>query len=303
MTLAQTLGIVLRGMAMGAADVVPGVSGGTIAFVTGIYTRLITSLTSFDLKALSLIVRLRFTDAWKQVDGNFLLALFVGILSSIYLFAHIISYVLEHHPLLLWAFFFGLIFASTIWMLSELDRPAVWDVVPLIAGIAFVFFISTSAAASLSPSLPVVFLAGFVVISAMLLPGVSGSFLLLLVGLYAPTIDAVKNLDFIYMATFASGAAIGFLVFSRLIKWLLTHFYRSTLLFLIGLLGGSLYVVWPWKQVEAEVPTNLLPAAYASEVGDPMILWVLLSMAAGAAIVLSFELMFGKSNKEMGVSE
>lgn len=303
MSLTQALGVFLRGIAMGAADVVPGVSGGTIAFVTGIYPRLIKSLSSFDVEALSLVGRFKITAAWKHVDANFLLALFAGILSSIFLFAHLVSHALEYYPVLLWSFFFGLILASSIWMLSELGWPRVLDLLPLVLGIALVYFISVSPAANLSPSLPIIFLAGFIAISAMLLPGVSGSFLLLLVGLYATTIEAVKNLDLVYLATFASGAVLGFLVFSRVIKWLLTRFYRQTLLFLIGLLAGSLYVVWPWKLTEADTSKNLLPSAYASEVGDPVLVFAIICAVVGVAVVLSLELIFGKKNEDAGILE
>ena len=298
----HVLGIFLRGLAMGAADVVPGVSGGTIAFVTGIYPRLITSLTSFNIEALSLLGRFKLVAAWKHVDANFLLTLFAGILCSIFLVAHFVSYALEYYPVLLWSFFFGLILASAIWMISELGRPRILDILPLVLGISLVYFISTSPIASLSPSLPIIFLAGFIAISAMLLPGVSGSFLLLLVGLYATTIEAVKTVDVNYLVIFASGAALGFLIFSRVIKWLLTRFYRQTLLLLIGLLSGSLYVVWPWKLVDTEISQNLLPAAYASEVGDPMILLAAAFMMIGVVVILFFELMFEQESGEMGAS-
>jgi len=298
----EVIGIVLRGMAMGAADVMPGVSGGTIAFVTGIYPRLITSLTSFNFNVLSLVLQLKITEAWRQVDANFLLSLFAGILCSIYLFSHLVAYAFESYPVLLWSFFFGLITASVVVMLMELGRLRLPEILSLIAGVAFVFLISISPAGNLSPLPLLVFLAGFIAISAMLLPGVSGAFLLLLMGLYTPTIDAVRNLDLVYITIFASGAALGFLVFSRLIKWLLTRFYRPTLLFLIGLLVGSLYVVWPWKSVDTEVSQNLSPSSYAFDVGDPMILWARLAMVVGAAIILSFELLFGKQSTEMETS-
>ena len=302
MKLSEVLGIVTRGMAMGAADVMPGVSGGTIAFITGIYPRLITSLTSFDFSALSLVFKLKIAEAWKQVDGNFLLSLFTGILCSIYLFSHVVAYAFERFPVLLWSFFFGLIVASVILMLLELGRLRLRETLPLIAGVAFVFLISVSPAGNLSPSPLFVFLAGFIAISAMLLPGVSGAFLLLLMGLYTPTIDAVRNLDLMYIVIFASGAALGFLSFSRLIKWLLTRFYRPTLLFLIGLLIGSLYVVWPWQLMDAQARQNLSPADYATNVGDPMVFWAIVSAIVGAAIILSFELILGKQNTETETS-
>jgi len=288
---------------MGAADVVPGVSGGTIAFITGIYTRLISSLTSFDLELLGLVLRFKLAAAWKHVDANFLLALFAGILCSILSLAHIISYLLEHLPVLLWSFFLGLIFASAIWMLRGVSYIKLVDAIPLVAGVALIYLIAISPATPLSPSLPIVFVGGFIAISAMLLPGVSGSFLLLLMGLYATTIEAVKNLDVVYLLTFAFGAGCGFLVFSRVIKWLLNRFYRQTLLFLIGLLVGSLYVVWPWKQVDGDFSQNLLPSTYADQIGDPMLFWSLLSAVLGMAIIFSFELFSGKKKRSSSATE
>lgn len=282
---------------MGAADVVPGVSGGTIAFITGIYPRLIASLTSFDMEMVRLVLRFKVGLAWKHVDANFLLALFAGIFCSIASFAHLISFLLESYPVALWSFFLGLILASAIWMLAGVSKLKIFDVIPAVSGIALVYLISTSSAGNLIPSLPIIFAAGFIAISAMLLPGVSGSFLLLLMGLYATTIDAVKGFDLAYLVTFACGAALGFLVFSRLIKWLLDRYYRQTLLFLIGLLVGSLYVVWPWKLIDGDFSQNILPVSYAAEVGDPMVWWAVIAAAAGICIVFSFELVFGRKQK------
>lgn len=298
MKLREIFGIFVRGVAMGAADVVPGVSGGTIAFITGIYPRLIACLTSFNLEALNLVVRFKIAAAWKHVDANFLLALFAGIFCSIFSLAHLISFMLESYPVVIWSFFLGLIFASAIWMLRSLPGFRLSDLVPMAAGILIILLISISPAAQLSPVLPLVFLSGFIAISAMLLPGISGSFLLLLMGLYASTVDAVKGFDLAYLMTFAAGAGFGFLAFSRVINWLLNRYYRPTLLFLIGLLIGSLYVVWPWKLPEGELSRNVLPASYAENIGDPMLLWSVLALVLGIALVISFELVFGADNEE-----
>ena len=143
-------------------------------------------------------------------------------------------------------------------------------------------------------------MSGFIAISAMLLPGVSGSFLLLLMGLYITTIDAVNGFDLMYLVVFACGAASGFLIFSRVIKWLLNRYYRQTLLFLIGLLIGSLYVAWPWKLMDGKLSQNLWPATYASQVGDPMTFWVVLAALAGVCVILSFEFLFGRKQKGLG---
>lgn len=296
MSLKEFFGIALRGMAMGAADVVPGVSGGTIAYITGIYSRLIASLTSFDTELVRLVLKLKIVAAWKHVDANFLAALFVGVVTSIFLFAHLISYLLETVPLLVWGFFLGLILISAISMLLKMTDRKLLDVVPLVIGAVVIFAIAESPAASLSPELPWIFMAGFVAISAMLLPGVSGSFLLLLVGLYEPTIEAVKTLNVAYILTFAAGAACGFLVFSRFIKWLLHRFYRQTLLFLIGLLCGSVYVVWPWKLVNGDFSQHLSVSAYKNQVGDPMLTWTFLSFCAGVLVIVLFEFFVSRNS-------
>lgn len=302
----EFLGVLVRGMAMGAADVVPGVSGGTIAFITGIYPRLIASLTAFDFETVKLVLGFKVQSAWKRVDGNFLLALFIGIGCSIFSLSHLIAYMLEEHTVVLWAFFFGLILASAIWMLMGLKGFRWKDTIFLILGIGFILLISLSPATQLTVSLPVIFGAGFIAISAMLLPGVSGSFLLLLMGLYAATIDAVKTLDIQYILVFAMGAACGFLLFSRVIDWLLKTFYRPTLLFLIGLLIGSLYVVWPWKVANGEMSHNVSPTTFSEQVGDPMLIWAAVSFVFGIAVVFGLEWAFGinkRSSKESSTSD
>lgn len=293
----EFLGVLVRGMAMGAADVVPGVSGGTIAFITGIYPRLIASLTSFDIETVKLVLGFDIKSAWQRVDGNFLLALFAGIGCSIFSLSHLIAYMLEEHTVVLWAFFFGLILASALWMLAGIKGFRWADAVFLLLGIGFILAISLSPATQLTVSLPIVFVAGFIAISAMLLPGVSGSFLLLLMGLYASTIEAVKTLDIQYILVFALGAVCGFLVFSRVIDWLLKTFYRPTLVFLIGLLFGSLYVVWPWKVASGEMSSNTTPATFAMQVGEPMLLWAAVSFVLGIAVVFGLEWVFGRNKR------
>jgi len=281
---------------MGAADVVPGVSGGTIAFITGIYPRLIQSLTSFDASALQLLLKLRFRELFMHVDAGFLIALFAGIFTAVGTLSHGISYLLNAYPVALWAFFFGLILASALWMLRGISGFRMRDVIPVLVGVCLILLISTSGAVSVEPTLPMIFFAGCIAISALLLPGVSGSFILLLMGLYASTIDAIKSFDFIYLTVFALGAGVGFLGFSRVINWLLTRWYQPTLLFLIGLLLGSLYVVWPWKLVNGDFSKNILPATYSSQIGEDFLFFAVLSALAGVVIVVVLESVFG-SNK------
>ncbi len=288
----HTLGIYLRGFAMGCADVVPGVSGGTIALITQVYERLITALTRMDLAAVRLLLAGRFGALWRHVDGAFLLPLGLGILSAIFTLANAIAWLLENRPLSVWSFFSGLILASTLYLMKQLDfRHRLRQIGYLLLGIGLVLVINQLSPALVNPQLWLVFVSGFVAISAMLLPGISGSFILLMLGLYHPTLDAVRYLDLLYLACFAGGAGLGFLSFSRLISWLLRHYHHQTLLFLVGLLAGSLQATWPWKMpVEAgEVAANLSPSAYAELMGSDGMAQVLLVAAAAMLLVWAME--------------
>ena len=242
-------GIFLRGMLMGAADVVPGVSGGTMAFITGIYDRLLGAIRSFDLEALQLLFKRDLPGLWRHVDGAFLLALVAGIFTSVVSLARLLSWLLEYHPVPLWAFFFGLILASALVLLRQVPAWSAPRVVALLSGIAIALGIGLSPVLNLDVGLGGVFVAGFIAICAMILPGISGSFILVLLGMYGTVLAAVKDFDLLFLVVLALGAGCGLLVFSRLLHWLLQRFHGSTLATLTGFLFGSLVVVWPWKQV------------------------------------------------------
>jgi putative membrane protein len=249
-------GVFLRGLLMGAADIVPGVSGGTMAFITGIYDTLLDSIRAFDLDFLGKVFRLDIAGAWQHVNGAFLLALVAGIATSIFSLAQMVSWLLEHHPVPLWAFFFGLILASAIVLLREVQQWSAAVVLSLLAGAAIALFIALSPVVSLDIGLAGVFLAGFVAICAMILPGISGSFILVLLGMYSTVLMAIKSLDLIFILVFALGAGSGLLCFSRLLHWLLHQFRQPTMALLTGFLFGSLAVVWPWKRVLAWVENS-----------------------------------------------
>ncbi|MEQ9568404.1 MAG: DUF368 domain-containing protein, partial [Pseudomonadales bacterium] len=270
------LAIYVRGIAMGTADIVPGVSGGTIAFITGIYPKLIKSLTAVDFESARMLLHFNMKGLWQRLDGTFLVILFAGILSAIFSLAHVISYLLDTHPILIWSVFFGLIAASAVTLLIREGVYQRSTLVSFFLGMALVLFISTMSAHQLSPSLPMVYLVGVIAISAMLLPGLSGSFLLLLFGMYEPTLEAVKSLDGAYLLSFALGAITGLVSFSHLISWLLRHHYGKTLMFLIGLLFGSLYAVWPWRSFYGENQA-VWPSDFAI-IADPMIVPALTCM-------------------------
>ncbi|MEP6391550.1 MAG: DUF368 domain-containing protein [Halioglobus sp.] len=298
----------MRGLLMGAADIVPGVSGGTVAFITGIYDTLLGSIRAFDVTCVKLVFRGELRAAWEHVNGNFLLFLLLGIATSIISLARVISWVLETHPVPLWAFFFGLIFASA---LALVRHVAVWNlprVFALVAGLGIAVGIGLSPAASLGDGFTSVFLAGFLAICAMILPGISGSFILVLLGMYSTVLSALKGFDIVFILVFACGAAAGLMSFSRLLHWLLDRFHAATMALLTGFLGGSLLVVWPWKEVLTttidrhgdvkpvqQVP--VLPTQFESITGqDPQILLCLALMAFGFAAVWLIDRRWGQTH-------
>lgn len=257
-------GIFLRGLAMGAADVVPGVSGGTVALITGIYERLINSLSAFNLNLLQMILKGRVADGWRHIDGNFLLLLFAGIATSLFSLAKLITAALESHPHELYGFFMGLILASSIVLARDIQpwRPVCWGT--LLSGLLLMLLVSELRPASPDVGPLLLFGAGAIAICAMILPGISGSFLLLIMGVYPEVLEAVESLDVITLLIFAFGCGVGLLSFVRLLSWLLSHYRLSLMSFLVGVLLGSLKVLWPWQaQGQVEVPSMLevwLPA-------------------------------------------
>jgi putative membrane protein len=293
----SSAGIFLRGLLMGAADIVPGVSGGTVAFITGIYDQLLDSIRAVDLAFLAKLSRLDITGAWQHINGRFLLALLLGIATSIFSLAQLVSWVLEHHPVPLWAFFFGLILASAAVLLREVDNWSAPNVLCLLSAGAVAVCIALSPVMSLEMGLAGVFLAGFLAVCAMILPGISGSFILVLLGMYSTTLVALKSLDLVFILVFVIGAGCGLLCFSRLLHWLLRRFHQGTMAVLTGFLFGSLLVVWPWKRVLEWVegshgqlkPAQQLPVSpldYQIYTGQEPQLWFCLSlMIAGFAVV------------------
>lgn len=285
--------ITLKGMAMGAADVVPGVSGGTIAFISGIYEELINSINNIDLKLLSVLKKEGVRPFWTKLNGNFLSALFLGIFISLFSLAKFLSWLLENKPILLWSFFFGLVFASIFLVGKEIKRWGLTTILVGIAGAAIAYFITTLPPSENVESLPYLFLSGALAVCAMILPGISGAFILVLLGSYKTILDAVHEKDIKMVATVAVGAIFGLLSFARLLKWMFKHYRNLTLALLTGFILGSLNKIWPWKKV-LETKTfgdktvvinekNVLPNAFE---GDPQLL-----LSIGLAII-GFSLIF-----------
>ena len=239
----------LKGMAMGAADVVPGVSGGTIAFISGIYEELLTSISNINFSLLKTIKSEGIKAAWKQVNGAFLLSLFTGVFVSIISLAKAIKWMLENEPILLWSFFFGLVLASVIYIAKQITKWNVLSFFLLIIGAGLAYYITTLNPLVSENSSPLfLFLAAALAICAMILPGISGAFILVLLGAYKPVLAAVNNRDFATVAIVAAGALAGLLTFSRILKWLFTNYKNYTLAVLTGFIIGSLNKIWPWKE-------------------------------------------------------
>lgn len=240
--------LILKGMGMGAADVVPGVSGGTIAFIVGIYEELINSIKSINGQTLKMLFTGKIAAFWKAANANFLLSIIAGIGISIFSLAKIITYLLVYHPILVWAFFFGLVLAST-WFVSKDIKKWNWkSVLSFFIGTALAFYITVATPAETPTNLLFIFLCGAIAICAMILPGISGSFILVLLGKYFYIMEAVKTFNMPVMLVFICGAMIGITSFSRILSYALRKFHDTTIAVLAGFMLGSLNKVWPWKE-------------------------------------------------------
>lgn len=247
--LTQYIFVTLKGMAMGAADVVPGVSGGTIAFISGIYEELITSINNIDISLFKTLKEKGIKEAWSQLNGNFLLALFLGIAISVLSLAKLVSWLLENKPILIWSFFFGLVIASILLVGKEVKKWNAPTIIALILGAATAFYITTLPPSGSVDSLPFLFLSGALAVCAMILPGISGAFILVLLGSYKTIIDALHNVDLKVIAVVGFGAVFGLLSFARLLKWMFNNYKNVTLALLTGFIIGSLNKIWPWKRI------------------------------------------------------
>ncbi len=292
--------LVLKGIGRGAADVVPGVSGGTIAFIVGIYDELIDSIKSINMHSLKLLFTGKIAAFWKAINANFLLSLLFGIAISILSLAKLITYLLVNEPVLVWAFFFGLVLAST-WFVSKDIKEWSWKtILGFIAGAVVAYYITIATPAETSTNLLFIFLCGAIAICAMILPGISGSFILVLLGKYFYIMEAVNKLDFIVLGVFAFGALLGITSFSRVLSYALKHFRNITLSVLTGFMLGSLNKVWPWKEVvetytdthgevKPLVENNILPNEYLVE--------GIILMVVGFALVYVLEKLSAKKVK------
>lgn len=286
---------------MGAADVVPGVSGGTIAFISGIYEELITSINNINLSLFKTLKKNGFQAFWKQLNGNFLVALFTGIFISVFSLAKGISWLLVNQPILLWSFFFGLVVASIFFVGKSLERWNMVAVIMLVLGAAIAYYITTLPPAENTESLPFLFFSGALAICAMILPGISGAFILVLLGSYKVILDAVHEKDFKIVATVGLGAIFGILSFAKLLKWMFSHYKDLTLAVLTGFILGSLNKIWPWKKVlETKIfddkviiiqDQSISPFAFD---GDNQLLFAIMLALVGFSLIFILEKLASK---------
>lgn len=286
---------------MGAADVIPGVSGGTIAFITGIYEELIHSIKSIDFDAVRLLFRLQIAEFWKKINGTFLITLLAGIVTSLLSLAGLMTYLLEKHPILIWSFFFGLILVSSPLIMRDIKRWELGTVLTFIIGVVIAYFITVVSPTETPTNLPFIFLCGALAICAMILPGISGAFILLLIGKYEYMITALINFDLPVILVFVTGCFLGLVAFSHFLNWILKNYRFPTLAMLAGFMIGSLNKVWPWKEVVAyrvnhdgvqvaAFDKSILPWDYMAKTGqDPLVLKSILCAALGVILVVSIE--------------
>jgi putative membrane protein len=288
--------ISLKGLAMGAADVVPGVSGGTIAFISGIYEELITSINNVSFSLLKELPKVGLAATWKKLNGNFLLALFIGIGISVLSLAKLIGWLLEEHPILVWSFFFGLVLASVWFVGKTISKWSPLVIGVFLGGAALAFFITSLPVSTSTDTLPYLFLSGALAICAMILPGISGAFILVLLGSYKTILDAVHERDLKIVAVVGAGAIIGLLAFSKVLKWMFNHYKDLTLALLSGFILGSLNKIWPWKKVlETKIiddkvfnidEMNVLPGSFE---GAPQLLPAIGLALLGFVLILALE--------------
>ncbi len=267
--------VAVKGACMGAADVIPGVSGGTIAFIMGIYDEFVGSLASVNTEAVKLLFSGKFKEFWKHINGSFLLSLFIGIGFSVVTLAGLMQYLLANQPIQTWAFFFGLIVASSLFIIRGIEGWKIREVLFLIFGVILGVVICTLTPTQTPDALWFIFLSGAIAICAMILPGISGSFILLILGKYEFIMGTISDLvagvnfgaNLLVICVFLVGAVIGILAFSKFLHWLLARWQKETMIVLAGFIIGSLVKVWPWSNMEAIVCSQFPTVAKMAEAG------------------------------------
>ena len=297
-TIKEYIAVGFKGLAMGAADVVPGVSGGTIAFISGIYEELVASISNINFSLLKTLQKEGFKVTWKQLNGSFLAALFIGVLISILSLAKTIKYLLENEPILLWSFFFGLVMASIIFIGKQVEKWNYKLLLLAVFGAAFGYTITIVSSTSIT-EINYLFLvfAGAIASCAMILPGISGSYILLLMGVYPIVMTAITNRDVKIISAIGVGVVLGLLFFSKLLKWLFSKYKNEMLVVLTGIMFGSLNKVWPWKitvttylnshgETKPLLEQSISPFSFD---GDPQLMLSILLALSGFFIIIAME--------------
>ncbi len=267
--------VAVKGACMGAADVIPGVSGGTIAFIMGIYDEFVGSLASINMEAVRLLLGGKFKEFWKHINGSFLLSLVIGIGCSVVALAGLMQYLLAHHPIQTWAFFFGLIVASSLFIIRGIKGWAVREILFLVFGVFLGVVICTLSPTQTPDDLWFIFLSGALAICAMVLPGISGSFILLILGKYEYIMGAISDLvsgvnfgeNLLILSVFGVGVVVGILAFSKFLHWLLARWQKETMIVLAGFIIGSLVKVWPWSNMDAVIASQFPVVRQMEEAG------------------------------------
>jgi putative membrane protein len=300
-TFKENITLFSKGIAMGAADVVPGVSGGTIAFISGIYEELLGSIRSVNGKAFQLLASFKIKEFWSHINGNFLVVLLAGIGTSVLSLSRVIIFLLSNYPEMLWSFFFGLVVASAVVVSRKITKWTIGVVIAGIIGTAIAYYITVASPAETPTATWFIFLSGAIAICAMILPGISGSFILVLLGKYEYILNAVKDLSLSTIITFAAGCIVGILAFSHVLNWMLKKYFNVTVALLTGFMVGSLNKVWPWKEVLTTYTTskgelkplleqNVSPLNYLEITGkEPYLLTCILLAAFGFVLVYFLE--------------
>jgi len=251
------ISLVLKGIAIGFAEVIPGVSGGTIAFITGIYERLLNAINEMDLLAFKLLLKGNFKDFWKKIDGQFLFTFFIGMVSGLLSGIFIVTYLIKNHIEPLWGFFFGLILASVIYIGKQVKNWDLSKIIVLILGITIAYFLVAMHPLQGSRAYWYIFISGVIAISALIMPGISGSFMLLILGMYTIIIPEIKNflinheVESLYIIiVFGIGMIVGLFSFAKVMSWAFKNYHQKTLVLLTGFMIGALYKIWPWRLPE-----------------------------------------------------
>jgi len=319
----KSISLALKGMAMGMAEVIPGVSGGTIAFITGIYEKLLNTIKAFSPSLLTTFKKDGVKGVWESINGTFLATLVAGMGIGVVVGVLVISHLLETYPPLIWSFFFGLIIASAIYVGRQINQWRIGEVLMFLIGTAVAYTITVVAPANGSESFLFVFISGAIAISAFILPGISGSFILLLMGMYTYIISdtlkpALRTLDpdkLLIMGVFALGCLTGLMTLSRVLSWTFKHYRDVTLALLTGFMLGSLNKIWPWRNAvdwlrdnagkiimdddgitpkKILVEENVLPAGYE---GEPYVIGVVVLMIVGFLSVFLLERLNGSKDE------